>query len=65
MDDMGTISAQLHAIAAQLTVPPVLNANMASLKAKQDLIEQKVNNFENIVDDKHLADCYSLGRGGK
>ena len=52
MDDMGTISAQLHAIAAQLTVLPVLNANMASLKIKQDLIEQKVNNFENIVDDK-------------
>ena len=52
MDDMSSISAQLHAIAAQLTVLPVLNANMASLKHKQDLIEQKVNTFEKIVGDQ-------------
>ena len=46
IDDMGTISAQLQAIASQLIVLPILNANMASMKLKQDLIEQKVNHFE-------------------
>ena len=46
MDDFGSLSAQLQAIASQLTVLPILNSNMASMKLKQDLIEQKVNMFE-------------------
>ena len=52
MDDMTSISAQLQAIAAQLTMLPVLTSNMAGLKQKQDLIEQKVNHFEKSVDDQ-------------